>query len=155
MSTSTAAGSSVDPRSLQSFAEFYPFYLSEHSDSTCRRLHFLGSSLGLACLAMLLATGTWWWLPLGLLLGTAGLLAERQRYRGLSRWFYDYNIQVLELAGRYTGLGYVAVSLVVGVVVPAVALLLLLGVPRRWVLPLAGLFVALLLAYFVLGRMLT
>ena len=28
-----------------SFAEFYPFYLSEHSNRTCRRLHFLGSSL--------------------------------------------------------------------------------------------------------------
>ena len=71
MSTSTAPGSSVDPRSLQSFAEFYPFYLSEHSDSTCRRLHFLGSSLGLACLSMLVATGSWWWLPAGLVAGYA------------------------------------------------------------------------------------
>ena len=25
-----------------SFAEFYPFYLSEHSERTCRRLHFAG-----------------------------------------------------------------------------------------------------------------
>ena len=38
-----------------SFAEFYPFYLAEHSNRTCRRLHFLGSTLALVCLAMLLA----------------------------------------------------------------------------------------------------
>ena len=27
--------------------EFYPYYLSEHSNRTCRRLHFIGTSLGL------------------------------------------------------------------------------------------------------------
>lgn len=47
----------VDPRSFKSFAEFYPFYLSEHSNRTCRRLHFVGSTLALICLAALLATG--------------------------------------------------------------------------------------------------
>jgi hypothetical protein len=40
-----------------SFAEFYPFYLSEHSNRTCRRMHFVGSTLSLMCLAMLAATG--------------------------------------------------------------------------------------------------
>jgi hypothetical protein len=53
MPTDTA----VDPRSFQSFAEFYPFYLREHSNTTCRRLHFVGSTLSLACLVMLLITG--------------------------------------------------------------------------------------------------
>lgn len=28
-----------------SFEEFYPFYLGEHSNRTCRRLHFVGSGL--------------------------------------------------------------------------------------------------------------
>ncbi len=28
-----------------SFTEFYPFYLSQHQNLTCRRLHFIGSSL--------------------------------------------------------------------------------------------------------------
>jgi hypothetical protein len=27
------------------FADFYPFYLAQHSDRTCRRLHFIGTSL--------------------------------------------------------------------------------------------------------------
>ena len=47
-----------------SFAEFYPFYLTEHSDRTARRLHFLGLLLALVCLVMLIATGHWLWLPL-------------------------------------------------------------------------------------------
>jgi hypothetical protein len=71
MSTNTATPSAhaVDPKALRSFAEFYPFYLGEHRNPTCRRLHFLGSTLALVCLAMLLATGGWHWLPLGLLAG--------------------------------------------------------------------------------------
>ncbi|MFN9572747.1 MAG: Mpo1-like protein, partial [Betaproteobacteria bacterium] len=30
-----------------SFREFYPFYLSEHRNRTCRRLHFIGTTLAL------------------------------------------------------------------------------------------------------------
>lgn len=43
-----------------SFREFYPFYLSEHRNATCRRLHFAGSTLVLALIAVAVATGTWW-----------------------------------------------------------------------------------------------
>jgi len=64
MSTQT-----VDPASFRSFADFYPFYLQEHSNATCRRLHFLGSSVGLLCLVMLLATGRPQYLLYGLLAG--------------------------------------------------------------------------------------
>ena len=59
----------VDPRSFHSFAEFYPFYLTEHSNVTCRRLHFLGSSLALSCVALMLVTGQWAFILLGLLCG--------------------------------------------------------------------------------------
>lgn len=44
-------------KSIRSFAEFYPFYLGEHSNRTCRRLHFIGSTLSLLCLAAALYTG--------------------------------------------------------------------------------------------------
>ena len=47
----------VDLKSIKTFAEFYPLYLKEHANRTCRRLHFLGSSLALACLALLIYTG--------------------------------------------------------------------------------------------------
>jgi len=66
-----SASTQVDPRALHSFAEFYPFYLSEHRNRTCRRLHFVGSTLGLLCLAMLVATASFWWLPAGLVAGYA------------------------------------------------------------------------------------
>ena len=56
------------PRYL-SFAEFYPFYLSEHSRSATRRLHFIGSSLSLACLVLLVLTGDLYWILAGLLCG--------------------------------------------------------------------------------------
>lgn len=60
---------SSDPKAFHSFAEFYPFYLSEHSDRTCRRLHFAGSTLALACLAMLVASRNPLWLLAGVLVG--------------------------------------------------------------------------------------
>lgn len=58
-----------DATKLHSFAGFYSFYLAEHSNRTCRRLHFLGSSLSLVCLAMLIATGKPSFLLYGLLCG--------------------------------------------------------------------------------------
>ncbi len=39
-------------RKFNSFAEFYPYYLGEHSNSTCRRLHFIGTSLVIFLLAL-------------------------------------------------------------------------------------------------------
>lgn len=42
-----------------SFQEFYPFYLAEHSDRTCRRLHFIGSALVLTMLAYIILTASW------------------------------------------------------------------------------------------------
>jgi hypothetical protein len=52
-----------------SFAEFYPFYLGEHRNRTCRRLHFVGLTLTLVCLAMLLYSGRWQYLLYALLCG--------------------------------------------------------------------------------------
>ena len=66
-STTTA----VDPRTMNSFAQFYPFYLSEHANRTCRRLHFVGSTLGLLCLATALWTANAWWVLAGFLAGYA------------------------------------------------------------------------------------
>jgi hypothetical protein len=49
-------------RQFASFAEFYPFYLAEHTRPACRRLHFVGSLLVLACIAAALVTRNAWWL---------------------------------------------------------------------------------------------
>ena len=53
----TVGATAVDPRAFRTFAEFYPFYLGEHRNRTCRRLHFVGSTLVLVCLAMLVVAG--------------------------------------------------------------------------------------------------
>lgn len=47
-----------------SFREFYPYYLGEHRDPICRRLHFVGSTLVLlvVLLAILSADARWLWL---------------------------------------------------------------------------------------------
>lgn len=44
---------------FRSFAEFYPYYLGEHSNPTCRRLHFVGTSLVIALLAYIIGSGKW------------------------------------------------------------------------------------------------
>ena len=67
--TASAATAPADASAFKSFGEFYPFYLSEHSDRTCRRLHFAGSSLSLLCLVAFAATGAAWWLLAGLVCG--------------------------------------------------------------------------------------
>jgi hypothetical protein len=48
-------------RRFGSFAEFYPFYLAEHANRTCRRLHFAGTSLVIGCvLAAVVSSNPWW-----------------------------------------------------------------------------------------------
>ncbi len=58
----------MEANNITTFAEFYPHYLSEHQNWTCRLLHVIGSGLVLIELG-LLCTGTWtgWaWLALPL-----------------------------------------------------------------------------------------
>lgn len=58
--------------SFSSFAEFYPFYLSEHSNRRCRRLHFIGSTLVIAVVLLALFTGQLGWLWLMPVFGYGG-----------------------------------------------------------------------------------
>ena len=55
-----------DLKVFTSFAEFYPYYLAEHSNKTCRRLHLIGSLLVLSVLCTALFNQQWallWLLP--------------------------------------------------------------------------------------------
>ena len=45
-----------------SFNAFYPYYIHEHSNRTCRRIHVVGSALVLVVLATALVTRNAWWL---------------------------------------------------------------------------------------------
>ncbi|MBX3727195.1 MAG: DUF962 domain-containing protein [Xanthomonadales bacterium] len=51
------------PSRFNSFREFYPYYLSEHRNPTCRRLHVVGSGLiVLLVVAVVAALLSPWWL---------------------------------------------------------------------------------------------
>ena len=51
--------------------EFYPFYLGEHSNRTCRRLHFIGTTLALVLLSAALVFQMWWLIAVALVQGYA------------------------------------------------------------------------------------
>jgi len=59
----------TDRATYRTFRDFYPFYLSEHRDRTCRRLHFVGTSLALACLLQAIESLNGWWVIAGLVVG--------------------------------------------------------------------------------------
>lgn len=52
---------------FERFSDFYPYYLGEHADRTCRRLHFAGTALVIVTAMAALATGRYvllWLLPI-------------------------------------------------------------------------------------------
>jgi len=51
-------------KKYQTFAEFYPFYLAEHSNRICRRLNVIGSVLVVVTLAYAITIRSWWLLLL-------------------------------------------------------------------------------------------
>lgn len=51
---------------IQTFRAFWPYYVSQHMNASCRRWHFVGTSCALVSLTLLAVTGHWWWLPIGL-----------------------------------------------------------------------------------------
>jgi hypothetical protein len=54
---------------IKNFDEFWPYYVREHSTAGCRSLHFIGSTLGLICLAAAFITSNLWLILLGFILG--------------------------------------------------------------------------------------
>ncbi|HEY0005670.1 MAG TPA: DUF962 domain-containing protein [Pyrinomonadaceae bacterium] len=94
---------------FESFGEFWPFYVAEHSRPATRALHVVGTSVGLACAAALLAKGKWRWLPLAFVPAYAAAWAshffiERNRPATFEHPLWslmgDYKMVGLMLAGR-------------------------------------------------------
>lgn len=55
--TKPTSAKTVGP--FNTWSEFYPYYLSEHSNSICRRLHFVGTSLVISIFTYAMVTGTY------------------------------------------------------------------------------------------------
>jgi hypothetical protein len=60
-----------EPERFRTFADFYPFYLGEHQNPMCRRLHFIGTSIAVVLLLAAVVTGRWWLVLVALVEGYA------------------------------------------------------------------------------------
>ena len=94
----------------------------------------------------------WPWLlgPVGILL--ALLIVRREHLGPSGQRFYEDNIAVLEKLGHATGGGYLAVSLLMGVLIPALSVVVLFAVPRRALVAVCLFFIAALVTYFWIGQ---
>ena len=54
---------------IRTYAEFWPYYVSEHSRPLCRALHYLGTLAGLAIAALVLFGASPLWLLVALVAG--------------------------------------------------------------------------------------
>lgn len=73
----------MSPQRFSSFDEFYPYYLSEHANATCRLLHFIGSSLVLALIGFALVTAQYIWL--------LGIPVIGYGFAWVGHFFYEHN----------------------------------------------------------------
>jgi hypothetical protein len=71
------------PARFTSFRAFYPFYLAEHRNRTCRRLHFVGSTLALLFIGLALARMNPWWLT--------GALVSGYGFAWIGHFFFEKN----------------------------------------------------------------
>ena len=68
---------------FRTFSEFYPFYLGEHRNPTCRALHFTGTSLALVLLVAAVVNQRWWLTLAALLVGYA--------FAWAGHFFFEHN----------------------------------------------------------------
>jgi hypothetical protein len=100
------------PKEFESFEEFWPYYLSEHSQPETRAMHAAGTTLATVCALALLAKGKWRWLPIALLPGYGAawlshFLIEKNRpatfHYPLWSFMGDYKMLALMIAGKLDG----------------------------------------------------
>jgi hypothetical protein len=73
----------TEDKKFNTFAEFYPFYLSEHSNQTSRRLHFVGTSIGFLCIVAAIFTRQPMLILYGVLQGYA--------FAWVGHFFFEHN----------------------------------------------------------------
>ncbi len=109
MSESTGSTPDSGTRSHQTYASFWPYYLTEHAKSLTRLIHFFGTGLAIGLLVVALATRTWWLLALVPVAGYAfawfsHATIERNRPATFTYPFWslvsDFRMFFLWLAGR-------------------------------------------------------
>ena len=59
----------MSQRQYNSFSEFWPHYVAEHSNPRTRTLHLVGTFIALGSVAYFISIGKWWLFPLALIPG--------------------------------------------------------------------------------------
>jgi hypothetical protein len=94
---------------IRSFAEFWPFYVSQHALVPTRLLHLVGTSLGFVVLVVAIVLREWWLLPAVPVVAygfawTGHFFVERNRPATFSYPLWslrgDWRMFVLMLRGR-------------------------------------------------------
>ena len=94
---------------MQSFREFWPYYVAEHSKPATRILHFIGTVVATASLITLVVIGKWYWFPLAFVPGyfaawVSHFFIEHNRPATFKHPFWsfisDYKMVGLMLLGR-------------------------------------------------------
>ncbi|SDZ83672.1 DUF962 domain-containing protein [Microbulbifer marinus] len=73
----------AETKRFESFTDFYPYYLEEHRNLTCRRLHFVGTALVIALVATALISGKLLWL--------AGVPFAGYGFAWTGHFFFEHN----------------------------------------------------------------
>ncbi|GAB2900719.1 Mpo1-like protein [Microbulbifer echini] len=73
----------IEAQKFESFRDFYPFYLQEHRNRICRRLHFIGTSLVFATVIATITTGNMLWLATTPLAGYG--------FAWIGHFFFEHN----------------------------------------------------------------
>jgi hypothetical protein len=60
-----------DEKRIETYAEFWDFYVSEHSKPATRYFHFIGTTLGILMLVWFLRSGAYLYIPLCFVVGYA------------------------------------------------------------------------------------
>lgn len=77
------AAPSASQGRFRSFADFYPFYLSEHRNQICRRLHFIGTVVVIASVLAAAFTGDARWL--------VGVPVAGYGFAWVGHFFFEHN----------------------------------------------------------------
>jgi hypothetical protein len=96
-------------RRFNSFSDFWPHYLAEHSKPATRVLHYLGTVTAIGFVITLIAIGRWWLFPLAFVPGyacawTAHFFIEKNRPATFTHplWSFmgDWKMLALMLSGK-------------------------------------------------------
>lgn len=99
-------------KKIETYSEFWDFYVREHSQPLTRYLHFVGTMLSLVITVWIIRSGSWLYFPLTLVVGYAfawfahfyieGNKPATFRYPWWS-FTSDYKMVVFMLIGRMNG----------------------------------------------------